>query len=103
MIELIKKAMYTGIGFAAITKDKVEEVVTELIDQGNMSETEGKKFVDEVMEKSRQSQHEFQEKLEAMVADMVGKLNLATKSELESLQQEVESLKEKIQEMEKQE
>ena len=38
MIELIKKAIYTGVGFAVLTKEKAEELVKELAQQAQFSE-----------------------------------------------------------------
>ena len=42
MFDLIKKTMLTGVGLAAMTKDKVEELAKELSKKGKLSEKEGK-------------------------------------------------------------
>ena len=38
MIDLIKKALYTGVGLAVLTKEKAEELVQELTKQAKLSE-----------------------------------------------------------------
>ena len=38
MIDLIKKALYTGVGLAVFTKEKAEELVQELTKQAKLSE-----------------------------------------------------------------
>ena len=63
MIDLIKKALFTGIGFAAITKDKVEEVAQGFGEQGKMSKKEGEKLVDDILERSKESQEELAGKI----------------------------------------
>lgn len=98
MIDLIKKAMFTGIGVAALTKEKVEDVARDFVEQGKMSEQEGKKLVDEIMAKSRESQEELAQKIEASVAMAVEKLSLAKESDIAALQQQIDELKEKLKE-----
>ncbi len=98
MIDLIKKAMFTGIGVAALTKDKVEDVAKDFIEQGKMSEQEGKKLVDEIMAKSKESQEELALKIEASVNSALEKLPLAKESDITVLQQQIDELKEKLKE-----
>ena len=96
MIELIKKTLFTTIGVASLTKDKVEEIAKDFVEQGKMTEQEGRKLVDEIMTKSKESQEEFTRKVEEIVEGYVAKLNLAKASELEELRAKVRSIKEKI-------
>ena len=98
MIDLIKKAMFTGIGVAALTKEKVEDVAKDFIEQGKMSEQEGKKLVDEIMVKSKESQEELAQKIEASVNIALEKLAVAKESDIEALQQQIDELKEKLKE-----
>lgn len=93
MIELIKKAMFTGIGVAALTKDKVEELAGEFVEQGKLSEAEGKKLVDEIMDRSKESQEELNQKIETMVQAAVAKLDIAKASEIEALKEEIRELR----------
>ena len=46
MIDLIKKAIYTGLGMAVLTKEKAEEMVKELSQQAKLSEAEGKELLE---------------------------------------------------------
>jgi polyhydroxyalkanoate synthesis regulator phasin len=47
----LKKYFYSGIGFMAHSKDIVQKSVGEVVKQGRMSETEGKRIVDETFER----------------------------------------------------
>ena len=47
-INLIKKTTLTGIGLALKTWDEVEDLAKELEKRGKMTETEGRKFLDEL-------------------------------------------------------
>jgi len=96
MIELIKKAMFTGIGFAVLTKDKVEELAQDFIEQGKLTKQEGEKLVDEIMQRSRESQEEMTEKVEGMVRQGLEKMDLAKNSEVEKLRAEIADLRERL-------
>ncbi len=100
MIELIKKAMFTGIGFAALTKDKVEEIAQDFIEQGKLSKKEGEKFVEDIMNRSKESQEELTKQVEAMVQQGLEKINVAKMSDIKSLQEEIVELRKRVQDLE---
>jgi polyhydroxyalkanoate synthesis regulator phasin len=96
MIDVIKKAIYTGVGFAVLTKEKAEELVKELAQQAQFSEQEGKELLESVLKQSEQARNDFQAKLEDGVLAVVKKLNLATRDEVASLKAKVEELSAKV-------
>ena len=102
MFDLIKKAMFTGIGMAALTKEKIEEIAADFIQKGNLSENEGRKLVDELMKKSEESQEEIKKQLDALVHAALEKMQLARMSQIDELSQALQILKEKIEVLEKQ-
>jgi len=96
MIELIKKAMFTGIGFAALTKDKVEELAQDFIEQGKLSKKEGEQLVEDIMQRSKESQQEMSKKVEELVQEGLEKIHVARMSEIETLRAELSDLRERI-------
>lgn len=100
MIELIKKAMFTGIGFAALTKEKVEEIAQDFIEQGKMSKKEGEKLVEDIMTRSKESQEELSKQVEELVQRGLEKMNMAKMSDVQNLEDEIAELKKRIQDLE---
>jgi polyhydroxyalkanoate synthesis regulator phasin len=96
MVDLIKKALYTGVGFAVLTKEKAEELVKELTQQAKLSEQEGKELFDGLLKQSEQARNDFQAKVDEAVVAVVKRLNLATKDEVASLKAKVEELSSKL-------
>ena len=92
MVDLIKKALYTGVGLAVLTKEKAEELVKDLTQQAKLSEQEGKELFDGLLKQSEQARNDFQAKVDETVLTVVKRLNLATKDEVESLKAKVEEL-----------
>ncbi len=96
MVDLIKKALYTGVGLAVLTKEKAEELVKELTQQAKLSEQEGKELFDGLLKQSEQARTDFQAKVDDAVETVVKRLNLATKDEVESLKVKLDALSAKL-------
>lgn len=96
MIELIKKAVLTGVGIAALTKDKIEDLAKELVVKGKMSEQEGEKLVQEILNRAEESRTTINNQTENLVRKTITKMQLARKEDIELLQAEVEKLREEI-------
>ena len=96
MVELIKRAIYTGVGIAVLTKEKAEELVKELTQQAKLSEQEGKELLSSLLKQSEQARTDFQTKLDEAVLAVVNRLNLATKDEVAGLKAKVEEIASKL-------
>jgi polyhydroxyalkanoate synthesis regulator phasin len=96
MVDLIKKAFYTGLGLAVLTKEKAEELVKEIAQQAKLSEHEGKELMDSLLKQSDEARQDFQGKLDEAVLAVVNRLHLATKQEVEALRAKVEELSAKV-------
>lgn len=93
MIDLVKKAMFTGIGVMSLTKEKVEEVANEFVLKGKLSELEGKKLVQEMLDRSEESKGEIKKQIENGVQATIAKMDIATRSDIEELKNELAALK----------
>jgi polyhydroxyalkanoate synthesis regulator phasin len=96
MVDLIKKAFFTGLGLAVLTKEKAEELVKDFAEQAKLSEHEGKELVDSMMKQSDQARNDFQSKIDETVQAVVSRLNLASKDEVASLKAKIDELSAKI-------
>ena len=95
MLDAIKKGLLAGVGLAAMTKDKIEELVKEIIERGEMSEREGKELIDKLLEKSEQARKELEKKVEDMVHKALEKVHLATKKDVAGLEERIKDLEQK--------
>jgi poly(hydroxyalkanoate) granule-associated protein len=95
MFDFIKKTMLVGVGLAAVTREKIEEIVSELVKKGELSEKEGKEMVDELVEKSKKVKKDLDKKVEKIVADTLNKLNIPTRDELTELKKKIDELAKK--------
>jgi polyhydroxyalkanoate synthesis regulator phasin len=61
MFDLLKQSVFTSIGLASLTKDKVSEVVAELQRQTDLTEQQAKEFQDEVDRRSDEARKNLTE------------------------------------------
>ncbi|BDD87279.1 phasin family protein [Desulfofustis limnaeus] len=101
MIDLIKKAMFTGIGMLSLSKDKVEEIARDFMDKGKLSEKEGERLVDDLLKKSEESRQELTKQIEEQVQALLEKMDLASKKDLAAIRTELDDIKNKLGTMEK--
>jgi polyhydroxyalkanoate synthesis regulator phasin len=92
MQEFIKKMMMFGVGVAAMTREKTEELVKELVKKGEMSEKEGKQLVNDLVEKSKKVTRDLETKTEEMITATLKRLNIPTRKELDELRERIEKL-----------
>ena len=75
MLDLMKKAIFTGLGLAFMTKEKIEEFSKEIIEKGRLSDTEGKEFIDELQNKSEEVRKKLQKQVQSAVNNTLKKMN----------------------------
>ncbi|RWX47312.1 Polyhydroxyalkanoate synthesis regulator phasin [Candidatus Electrothrix marina] len=92
MKELLKNMIYTGVGAAFLTRDKLDEIRKELVDRGNLTREEGKEFVEDLLKKSDSARDQLELWLSRQVEERIKGLNLATTDEVEELRRKIEEL-----------
>ena len=95
-MSVLKDLVNLGLGVMVMTKEKAEEVVNELVKKGEVGQDEGKELIHELIEKGEKSKKEVEDQIEKMVKDVVEKLDISAKKEIEELKSEIEELKEKL-------
>ena len=92
MKETLKNILYTGIGIAFLTKDKIEELKADLVEKGRISQEEGKQFVDDLLRRSEKARDQLDLWINKRVEERIEQFNLATRDELADLRRQVEEL-----------
>jgi polyhydroxyalkanoate synthesis regulator phasin len=93
MFDLIKKSMTAGLGLALKTWDEVEELVKDLQKRGEMTEAEGRKFLEDTQKRYEEVQGKLEKRVEQAVQDILKKTNVVTTDELKELKKEIRELK----------
>lgn len=99
MLELLKKTMLTGIGLALKTKNEVEELSKEFVEIGKMNEEEGKKFIEEMLNRYAANKKELEDNIEKSIRSFFMKVEKDGKSAMDDLKETYEEKKGDIEKM----
>jgi polyhydroxyalkanoate synthesis regulator phasin len=93
MFELLKKTYLAGLGLATLTKERIEEIVDELVKRGEVAEQDRRNVVDDLLRRAREEQQKLTQKITEVVSD----LRLPNKERWEDLVKRVENLEKQAQ------
>ena len=96
MIEIAKKTMLAGIGLALVAKDELDDIAGELGKRLNLTEKEGKKFLEELRAKYEKTQDQLEDRVEKAVQAFLKKADIVTTEDLKALKKEIRELKKAI-------
>jgi polyhydroxyalkanoate synthesis regulator phasin len=101
MIESVKKLGLLGIGLAALTQEKLQELIEELEKKGEISREEGKKIAREAMAERERKAKEIQQKIASEVERALAKVDIASKKDIEKLDKRIAKLEKAIEKLAK--
>jgi len=94
--EVIKKAMLVGLG----AQEKAKEFVEELVKAGELSKSEASTLVKEWSAKAEESTKEFDKRVKETVANILEKLNIPSREDMEKLEKKVQALNARLKKLE---
>ena len=107
MLEMARNVLLAGIGAVALTQEEVEKFVHKLIERGEIAEKDGRKLIKDVMERRRrkaeQASVEAEETYEGRMEEVLARMNIPSKSDIDALSRKITTLTEKVDELSKQE
>lgn len=99
--DFAKKALYFGIGLAAVTKEKIEEMVDELVKTGEIKQKEASSVKEKLIQKAEQERNELIELIKKQVKAVADELGLVSKEEIEKLRKQIKKLEKELKEEKK--
>lgn len=96
MSDIIKKMIFTGIGLAAVSKEKIEDSVKDMIAKGNLTEQEGRKFVEELSGYSEKARGELEKQVNGYVEKAIERMGLVRKRDLEEIQATIAAIQKRL-------
>lgn len=84
----MKKFGLFTVGLYALTEEKINEYVKDLVESGEINREEGKKFVTDLIESKRKQQEE----MSSRVREAVNKSDVATQEHVKNLEEKIDRL-----------
>lgn len=96
MEDLLKKFVYTGVGLLALTTKRLKEIVDELVSDSKISSEEGRRIVDDFVNRTSTQRKEFEEEIKTVAARFGVDYGSTTQSEIEHLKERVSQLEQNL-------
>lgn len=106
------RVLLAGIGAVALAQDEIEDFVNRLVERGEIAEADGKKMLKDVLEKRKsvlektaewaEAPKRAADEVEKRVEDVLARMNIPSKDEIETLSAKITVLTKKVDELKKQ-
>ena len=96
MIELFEKTVLTAVGAMTLTQKKAEEMLKELREQLNISEEEGKAFLQKLQDAAAKNQEKIEQQAREEVKKACDRMGVVTTDEFDKLKKKVSSIERRV-------
>ena len=101
ILESLRRVLLASVGVVALTIEEIGELVDKLVERGEIAEQEGKKLVTEIKEKRKKKTDEAEDMASSRMREMMDKMDIPTKSDIEDLSAKIATLSKKVDELKK--
>jgi poly(hydroxyalkanoate) granule-associated protein len=107
-VETARKVLLASVGAVAVAQEELESFVNRLIERGEIAEKDGRKMLDDIrsrrgeaQEKAEDQAKKAQSQVDKRIEDILERLNVPTKSDIEKLSQKITRLSKKVDDLKK--
>ncbi len=101
MYEGVRKLVLASIGAVAIAQEELENLISKLVERGELAEIEGKKLLSELKEKRKKKTAKAEEEINKQVEELMTSMNVPTKDDIDALGKKINDLSKKVDELKK--
>ncbi len=98
MLEIVEKAILTGLGAVALSQKKAEELMNEMKEKYKLSEEEGKAFLDRLQGFAKEGREKVAEAAEAEVKKVMERVGVVPRDDYDQLLKRVVALERRLSE-----
>jgi len=100
-LNVARKLVLASIGAVALAQEEVELFINKLVERGEIAEQDGKKLVQDMMERRKKLQKKTEDEMNKQVEQMLDRMDVPTKADIEALSKKIAALSKKIDELNK--
>ncbi len=86
-MDILRKAIFLGLGVITITREKAEAMVDELIKKGEVASAERYTTIDKLLKEADAQQRQFQDKINQSVQKTVAEMGLPTRKDWDEVKE----------------
>jgi polyhydroxyalkanoate synthesis regulator phasin len=94
--DLIERTFLIGVGAAAYTKDRVQELVDEFVRRGELSSDEGRDMIDKVVARSRDEARSAVKRADSSLQGALHDFGITSRRDVDDLEMRMRQLEHRI-------
>ncbi|MBU0701080.1 hypothetical protein KKE26_07305 [bacterium] len=91
-LELAKKVFLSGLGIATLAKEKVECVVNELVQRGDVTKKDADGIVEALVKKGQEAENDIQKIIRQEIIKMMDEMGIATKKDIQAIEEKISQI-----------
>ena len=99
MFETLRKILLFGLGAAAVSADKMREVIDDLVKRGEITAEEGRKMFEEMMARSEEERRKMNERVRTQIRDMLKEIGVADRAQIATLESTIAAHEQTIEDL----
>lgn len=96
MMKLVKRTAFVSLGLAAMSAATIKRIGKKIADEGKLSEDEGKKLIDDLLEQSKKSKAEVKKTINTSVKESLTDMDVATNKDVKSINRRLDKIEKSI-------
>jgi len=90
--EVLKKAVALGLGVTAMSKEKAERLVEEMVRKGEVRPNESQELLTRLLQRGEEERTELKKIVQEQLRNVLAELRVATKDDVERLNERLSAL-----------
>jgi poly(hydroxyalkanoate) granule-associated protein len=101
LYEATRKVVLASIGAMALAQEELEQFINKLVERGEIAEKDGKKLVNEAMDRRKKETKKAESELDKRMEELLARMNVPSKSDIDALSAKITALTKKVDELKK--
>jgi len=97
MLNSLEKSVNLGLGLFVYSREKIEELVEELVSKGEVAKKDARQFAGELVQKGEEQREELKKLIQSEATKALENVNIARKEDIVTKDEISEIIKEQIQ------
>ncbi len=97
MIDVLKRVLYTGVGIASLTREKLVELGHEISKQADLTEAQARDLEEELLRKGDEARKQLESEIDTRVELVLSRLGVAKQDQVSALTARVNVLEQQVQ------
>ncbi len=96
MFDFLERGFLATVGVLSVSREKVQEIVDQMVARGDLNLDEGKQLVDKMVKRGQEERETMRGLVRQEVQKVVGELDMASRKDFQVLNDKLDALLKKL-------